>query len=151
MSDADNDSIDVLFSIDDQVDANSPYTLNNQNSLQSIIIDTTAISIGINNIQVQIYDMFHISTPARINITLNVTFDPNPYFTESLSTNLSFPIWTQSIVELPSVQDLDNDFNKVQLYDSSDWVQVQALTLVLSPTASELSTKSILIELVDLK
>ena len=92
MSDADNDSIDVLFSIDDKVDANSPYTLNNQNSLQSIIIDTTAISIGINNIQVQIYDMFHISTPARINITLNVTFDPNPYFTESLPTNLSYPI-----------------------------------------------------------
>ena len=151
MSDADNDSIDVFFSIDDQVDVNSPYTLNSQNSLQSITIDTTAIRIGVNSIQIQIYDMFHISTPAKINITLNVTFDPNPYFTESLPTNLLFSIWTQSIVELPSVQDLDNDFNKVQLLDSSDWVQVQGLTLVLSPTASQLSTKSISIELVDLK
>lgn len=92
MSDADNDSIDVLFSIDDQVDVNSPYTLSSQNDLQSITIDTSTISIGINSIQIQIYDMFHISTPAKINITLNVTFDPNPYFSESLPTNLSFPI-----------------------------------------------------------
>ena len=93
--------------------------------------------------------MFHISSPVQISLTLNLTYNPAPHFTEDLPANLAFPIWSQSTIQLPEVQDFDNDFNWVRLLNSNSWVEVDELNFIINPNANQLGLRDIQFYLID--
>ena len=95
--------------------------------------------------------MFHTSTPNQIHITLNITYDPAPHFINDLPSGLVFSIWTQSILQLPAVQDLDNDFSQAILLNSNKWCNIQGLDLILNPTSAQIGEATIEIKLADLQ
>ena len=148
-SDIDSDSIFIQILINGELNQQVPYKLNSQIDFESIPINTTKIGIGLNSLSIKMWDMFHSISPVQINITLNITYNPAPHFTEDLTENIIYEICIKSIIQFPEVQDLDNDFNKVKLINSQNWVEVDKLSLILNPTVNQLGSQQILFELVD--
>ena len=120
-----------------------------QNNSQFITLDTSELDFGNNNLQIEIWDMFHSTTPSQININLSVIYNPAPYFSEPLPSNLNVQIWSQTVIILPLIKDDENDFAKLSLLNSEHWVIIQNLNLIMDPTFTEIGLKQISLSLVD--
>ena len=149
VSDSDSDSVYLSVAINGNSTSNQLFILNTQNNSQFITLDTLELDVGSNNMQIEIWDMFHSTTPSQININLSVIYNPAPYFSEPLPSNLSVQIWSQTEIILPPVKDDENDFVRLKLLNSKDFVMIQNLTLIMDPTFSEIGLKQISLSLVD--
>ena len=149
VSDSNSDSVYLSVAINGNSTSNQLFILNMQNNSQFITLDTLELDVGSNNLHIEIWDMFHSTTPSQININLSVIYNPAPYFSEPLPSNLSVQIWRQTEIILPPIKDDENNFDKLTLLNSGDWVTIQNLNLVIDPTFSEIGLKQISLSLVD--
>ena len=149
VSDSNSDSVYLSVAINGNSTSNQLFILTMQNNSQFITLDTLELDVGSNNLQIEIWDMFHSTTPSQININLSVIYNPAPYFSESLPSNLNVQIWSQTEIILPPIKDDENDFVRLKLLNSEDFVMIQNLTLIMDPTFSEIGLKQISLSLVD--